>query len=68
MVFYELLTGELPLGRFPAPSIKAGLDARVDDIVVINARREPVGLVDTQDLTRLRLIDGLGRVLLDPHP
>jgi serine/threonine protein kinase len=33
VVFYELLTGELPLGRFPAPSIKAGLDARVDDIV-----------------------------------
>jgi serine/threonine protein kinase len=33
VVFYELLTGELPLGRFPAPSIKAGLNARVDDIV-----------------------------------
>jgi predicted Ser/Thr protein kinase len=33
VVFYELLTGELPLGRFPAPSEKAALDARVDEIV-----------------------------------
>jgi arabinose-5-phosphate isomerase len=29
---------------------------RVDDIVVINANGEPVGLVDTQDLTRMKLI------------
>jgi hypothetical protein len=33
VVFYELLTGELPLGRFQAPSAKATLDARVDEIV-----------------------------------
>ncbi len=33
VVFYELLTGELPLGRFAAPSEKASLDARVDAIV-----------------------------------
>ena len=33
VVFYELLTGELPLGRFPAPSTKAYIDSRVDDIV-----------------------------------
>ena len=30
--------------------------ARVDDIVVIDAAGRPVGLVDTQDLTRLRLV------------
>lgn len=34
VVFYELLTGELPLGRFAPPSAKADLDARVDDIVM----------------------------------
>ncbi len=33
VVFYELLTGELPLGRFPAPSAKTYIDARVDEIV-----------------------------------
>lgn len=34
VVFYELLTGELPLGRFAAPSTKTPLDARVDEIVM----------------------------------
>ena len=34
VVLYELLTGELPLGRFAAPSAKAWLDARVDAIVL----------------------------------
>ena len=29
---------------------------RVDDIVVVNAEGAPVGLVDTQDLTRLKLV------------
>lgn len=29
---------------------------RVDDIVVVDAKSRPVGLVDTQDLTRLRLL------------
>ena len=29
---------------------------RVDDIVVLNAKGEPVGLVDTQDLTRMKLV------------
>ena len=33
VVFYELLTGELPLGRFGPPSEKSGADAGVDDIV-----------------------------------
>ncbi len=33
VVFYELLTGELPLGRFAAPSTKAYLDHRIDEIV-----------------------------------
>ena len=34
VVFYELLTGELPLGRFAPPSAKADVDARVDEIVL----------------------------------
>ena len=33
VVFYELLTGELPLGRFPAPSETSGVDPRLDDVV-----------------------------------
>jgi len=33
VVFYEMLTGELPIGRFAPPSTKAAVDSRVDDIV-----------------------------------
>jgi len=29
---------------------------RVDDIVVVDAQGKPVGMVDTQDLTRLRIV------------
>jgi arabinose-5-phosphate isomerase len=29
---------------------------RVDDLVVIDAEGKPVGMVDTQDLTRLHLV------------
>lgn len=31
-------------------------NSRVDDIVVVDAQGKPVGMVDTQDLTRLRLV------------
>lgn len=41
VVFYELLTGELPLGRFPPPSRRANLHARIDDIVLRTLEREP---------------------------
>src|SRR5262249_57641066 len=34
VVFYELLTGELPLGKFAPPSQRAGVDARLDEVVL----------------------------------
>jgi hypothetical protein len=34
VVFYEMLTGELPLGRFALPSQKAPLDTRLDEVVL----------------------------------
>ncbi len=33
VVFYEMLTGELPIGRFEPPSKKTPMDPRVDEIV-----------------------------------
>src|ERR1039458_1577760 len=33
VVFYEMLTGELPIGRFAPPSEKSSVDARVDEVV-----------------------------------
>jgi hypothetical protein len=34
VVFYELLTGELPIGRFAPPSKKVEIDVRLDDVVL----------------------------------
>ena len=41
VVFYELLTGELPLGRFAPPSHKVHIDVRLDDVVLRTLDKEP---------------------------
>ncbi|MBN2593884.1 MAG: serine/threonine protein kinase [Sedimentisphaerales bacterium] len=41
VVFYEMLTGELPLGRFPLPSKKVRVDVRLDEIVLKTLEKEP---------------------------
>ena len=41
VVFYEMLTGDLPLGRFKTPSESAAVDARLDDVVLKTLQREP---------------------------
>jgi len=41
VVFYEMLTGELPLGRFAPPSHKVTIDLRIDDIVLRALAKEP---------------------------
>ena len=41
VVFYELLTGELPVGRFAPPSSRKGVDARLDEVVLKALASEP---------------------------
>jgi tRNA A-37 threonylcarbamoyl transferase component Bud32 len=41
VLLYEMLTGELPLGRFALPSEKARVDARLDEIVLHALEKEP---------------------------
>lgn len=41
VVFYELLTGELPMGRFPLPSSKVTVDVRLDEVVLKTLEKEP---------------------------
>ena len=41
VVFYELLTGELPLGKFQPPSKKVQMDVRLDEIVLRALEKEP---------------------------
>ena len=42
VVFYELLTGELPLGRFAPPSRLVQIDVRLDDVVLRTLDKEPM--------------------------
>lgn len=61
--------GSLPVAQFMTVSpvfvqadqlaiaaVKTLRDRRIDDLVVLDAQNHPVGLIDTQDLVRLKLI------------
>jgi serine/threonine protein kinase len=41
VVFYEMLTGELPLGKFATPSQKVQVDVRLDEVVLHALEKEP---------------------------
>lgn len=41
VVFYEMLTGELPLGRFAIPSQKAAVDTRLDAVILRTLEKDP---------------------------
>ncbi len=62
VVFYEMLTGELPLGRFARPSEKSTADPRLDKVVFDTLEKEPerrtqtAGEVKTQGGKRSRIV------------
>jgi tRNA A-37 threonylcarbamoyl transferase component Bud32 len=41
VVFYQMLTGELPIGRFAPPSRKVQVDVRLDEVVLRALEKEP---------------------------
>lgn len=41
VVFYELLTGEIPMGQFAPPSEKSAVDGHVDSVVLTAMAQEP---------------------------
>jgi serine/threonine protein kinase len=41
VVLYEMLTGELPIGRFAPPSKKSNIDARLDEVVLKALEKDP---------------------------
>jgi eukaryotic-like serine/threonine-protein kinase len=41
VVFYQMLTGELPAGRFAPPSKKVQIDVRLDEVVLRALEKEP---------------------------
>jgi arabinose-5-phosphate isomerase len=46
----------VPADALAAEALKTIGDHRVDDIVVLDAQNHPVGLIDTQDLARLKIV------------
>ena len=41
VVLYEMLTGELPMGRFEPPSHKVQVDVRIDEVVLRSLEKDP---------------------------
>src|SRR5262249_16953843 len=41
VTFYEMLTGELPIGRFAPPSKKVEIDVRLDEVVLRSLEKAP---------------------------
>jgi hypothetical protein len=41
VIFYEMLTGELPMGRFALPSQMAAVDVRLDELVLRTLEQDP---------------------------
>ena len=41
--------------------MKIFTDWNIDDLIVVNAKREPMGLVDSQDLPKLKIVQSFFR-------
>ena len=57
VVLYEMLTGELPLGRFPAPSAVAAVPTAFDDLVFDALAKNRDARPESIEALRDRLID-----------
>jgi predicted Ser/Thr protein kinase len=71
VVFYEMLTGKLPLGRFSPPSDAAGVDVRLDEIVHRALEREPEQRYQHVSEVRSALesvTDGAANAVRSPEP
>jgi serine/threonine protein kinase len=60
VVFYELLTGELPLGRFALPSQKLEVNVKVDEVVLKTLAKEPALRYQSASAVRTD-VDGIAR-------
>ncbi len=73
VVFYEMLTGELPIGRFEPPSKKAQIDVRLDEVVLRTLEKEPARRYQhagdvKNDVTRVTTATSYAPTLVTPPP
>ena len=67
VVLYEMLTGELPMGRFEAPSRRVQVDVRLDEVVLKTLEKEPSRRY--QQANELSYaVDSLGTLAAGPFP
>ena len=55
VVFYEMLTGEVPMGRFEPPSQRVEVDVRLDEVVLRTLAREREKRYQRADEVRTRI-------------
>ncbi|HZR21488.1 MAG TPA: protein kinase [Verrucomicrobiae bacterium] len=70
VVFYEMLTGELPLGKFAAPSQKVQIDLRLDEVVLKALEKEPARRYQraSEVKTEVQIISGkAGEIPTNPN-
>jgi serine/threonine protein kinase len=73
VVIYEMLTGELPIGRFEVPSKKVQVDVRLDEVVLKALEKAPdrryqkAGEVK-EAVTRATSVDAYSPTIVTPVP
>jgi|GEM_PF-1134466 len=70
VVFYEMLTGELPIGRFAAPSSKTPVGTAVDEVVfrTLEKDRERRYQSAGEMQTQVEHLGETGAAVAQPHP
>jgi serine/threonine protein kinase len=68
VVFYELLTGDLPLGKFPPPSRKVSVDVRLDDVVLRALENDPARRYQQVSEVKSQVADITGSAATQPTP
>ena len=65
VVFYEMLTGELPIGRFAPPSQKVHVDVRLDEVVLRTLEKDPGRRYQHASDVKTE-VESIGRIPLPP--
>ncbi|GEM_PF-6302634 len=68
VVFYQLLTGELPIGKFDPPSRKVVIDLRLDEVVLRTLEKEPARRYQHASDVKTRVETIAASPALQDHP